>query len=148
VKRSRIERRTPMPRSTKPIQRKTRMRTMSQQTARLNRRAKPARDALKAKRPFCWVCGSTRRRLTVHEIARGGLRSKAIDKPYACLVACWPCNRDDLNDATKWPIAKQLACLLVNNPLAFDLAAFNELRGRAETAVTMKDVDAYMPECL
>jgi len=82
--------------------------------------------------------------LCVHEIARGPLRQKALDKPYACLVACWWCNQYVLHDRKGCPEAQQLAMLRKSRPEDYDLAAYNLLvNERAPDRITQDEVDSY-----
>lgn len=136
-----LKRTKPLPRSTKPMARSRLPRMSATQRKRIAE-AKPVRDALKEKYPWCWVCGS-RKNLTVHEIAKGSHRTKALDQSYALLVACWDCNSGPLEDAAKWPLAKQLACLMRVAPTNYDILAFNRLRGRRDTAIEQSEVDHW-----
>lgn len=78
--------------------------------------------------------------LCVHEIANGPLRQKALDKPYAVLVLCWPCNLL-ATDKRRWSEAAQLACLQRSRPDHYDLAAYNFLvNERAPNRITQQDV--------
>ena len=81
--------------------------------------------------------------LAVHEIANGPRRQKALDRPYAVLVACWWCNGEELTDRRKWPVARQLAALKRSRPEDYDLAAYLALSGRAPTAITEEEVSQY-----
>jgi hypothetical protein len=139
----RLPRYTPMNRGNKPLKR-CRLNQVSKTQRKRISEAKPVRDALKERYPWCWICGRTKN-LTVHEIAKGSHRTKALDQLFALLVACWDCNSGPLEDPRRWPIAKQLACLMRVAPNNFDLAAFNALRGRAESAVTMPEIENHLP---
>lgn len=80
-------------------------------------------------------------KLCVHEIANGPLRQKALDKPYAVLVLCWPCNLL-ATDKGRWSEAAQLACLQRSRPDHYDLAAYNFLvNPRAPLRITQEEVD-------
>lgn len=80
--------------------------------------------------------------LACHEIARGPLRDKALDKPFAILVACWACNSGPLNDKREWPEARQLAVLQREAPEDYDLVAYNRLVcERAPNRITQEEVD-------
>jgi hypothetical protein len=102
------------------------------------------RDFL-AEMDHCAVCG-TRDNLTVHEMARGSSRNEALSARCCWLVACWGCNSGVLTDATVWPLEKQLALKLLTDAEYFDLSRFNEIRGRAESAITVVDVALVFSE--
>lgn len=107
-------------------------------------RLKPDRDALKKEFPFCMVCGK-RRRLTVHEIAKGHQhRWKAIELRSCQLVACWECNAGPLNDYEEYPPARQLALQFKYMPKYANLAEFNRVRARRGVGVTMEDVAKWL----
>ena len=81
-------------------------------------------------------------KLCVHEIANGPLRQKALDKPYAVLVLCWPCNLL-ATDKGRWSEAAQLACLQRSRPDHYDLVAYNHLvNPRAPLRITQDEVDS------
>lgn len=86
--------------------------------------------------------GQIRWRLETHEIARGSLRQKALDKRYAILRVCLPCH-DEMGNRREWPDARQLAALRKSRPDDYDLVAFNKLVGRGPNRITQEDVDAY-----
>lgn len=102
------------------------------------------------------VCGHSPRRpwpdkpldcstLCCHEIARGPLRQKALDKPYAILVVCAWCNEYQLHNRRTWPEARQLAVLKRRAPEDFDLEAYNRLvNDRAPLRITMEEVDNHL----
>ena len=82
--------------------------------------------------------------LCVHEIARGPLRQKSLDKPYACLVACHYCNQFQLHNRKEWPEARQLARLKKSRPNDYDLVAYNLLvNEQAPNRITQDEVDSY-----
>jgi hypothetical protein len=64
--------------------------------------------------------------LDADEIARGPVRSQALDQPYALLVMC----RRDHDLAQNWSRARRLALLKIRRPLLFDLEAFHKLTDR------------------
>ena len=130
------------------------MRHRSKRFTDRSREAAPVRKALIATVGKCEVCGASPKRLIrqpaelnqlcVHEIARGPLRQKALDKPYACLVACFYCNQYLLHDRTEWPEARQLARLRKSRPDDYDLGAYNLLvNERAPNRITQDEVDTY-----
>ena len=90
----------------------------------------------------CESCG-TRRQLCCHEIAGGPDRQKALDKAYALLVLCWPCNQS-MEIRSVWPQARQLALMKASRPEQFDLVAFNYLvNPRAPNRITADEVAAH-----
>lgn len=83
--------------------------------------------------------------LAVHEIANGPLRQQALDKPYAVLVACWPCNSMQMTDKKRWPEPRQLSLLLQSRPEDFDLAAYNYLLNpNAPYRITIDEVRSFL----
>lgn len=118
------------------------MNRVSKKRAELNRKAKPIRESYKAEWVMCQVC-CQRVAVDLHEIARGIHRAAAISEPCTFLCLCRGCH-DKLGDMREWPICRQLAAKLLADPAKFDLARFNEIRGRAEGAITMSDVVMYL----
>lgn len=127
------------------------MRRQSAKFRARKREAKPFRDALKARVGRCEVCFHDPRRvrsgfiawnLSVHEIANGANRQKALDKAYAVLVVCPLCH-EKLGGKGEYPESRQLAMLRRSRPGDYDLAAYNRLVCRAETYITTEDVDAW-----
>ena len=118
------------------------MKKYSAKRAELNRKAKPIREEYKAEWVMCQVC-CQRVAVDLHEIARGVHRAAAISEPCTFLTLCRLCH-NDLGDLREWPICRQLAAKLLADPTKFDLARFNEIRGRAEGAITMGDVVMYL----
>lgn len=134
--------RTPLNRRT-PLQRKTWMKRMSAKRAKLIREAKPERDEYRDLFVMCQVC--LRRKATdVHEICRGTHREAALRLRCAWLCCCRTCHRDELADASRWPISRQLACKLVGDPEFFDLELVNRLRGREVDAITLPEVAKWL----
>ncbi len=127
------------------------MRRNTKKRAKRNRKAKPIRDQLKEEVGMCEICGHdprrktfeiARRRLEVHEIARGPAREQAQDKRFAILVVCYPCH-EDTNSGVEAE-AKQLACLKLSRPDDYDLPAYNLLKGRGPNRVAQSDVDVWL----
>jgi len=119
--------------------------------------AKPFRDNLIAQVGQCENCGcspSNRHgrmaemaKLSVHEIADGTHRQKALDKPYAVLVLCWACNSGPFKDRSEWSEARQLALLARRRPKDFNLQAYLELTSpRAMQRITIQEVLDEMEE--
>lgn len=116
---------------------------VSKKTAKLKRETTPARRAYVQSVWLCQLCGK-RQATDCHEIARGAHREAALKYRAAWLAVCrTPCH-DDLDDYEKWPISKQCAAKLVADPEHFDLKVINQLRGRAETALTLADVAQWL----
>lgn len=119
--------------------------------------AKPFRDKLAADVGECENCGcspSNRNgrmpdlaRLSVHEIASGPDRQKALDKPYAVLVLCWQCNSGPFQNRAEWPECRQLALLARRRPKDFDLTAYLELTSpNAIRRIEIEEVLGWMEE--
>ena len=92
----------------------------------------------------CELCGGppTDWGFSVHEIARGPNRLKALDKRYAVLVLCYDCHNERIhNGPEKWPEKKQLALLKRSWPDDFDLPSYNALVGYGPDRVTALDVE-------
>ena len=132
---------------------RTRLRRVSKKTAARFRACKPFRDRLIQEVGRCEICGHDPRRvrlgdiawtLSVHEIANGADRQKALDKRYAVLVVCYRCHDERMNDGKTWPKARQLAALKRSRPQDYDLVAYRELVGLKPSAITEADVDRYM----
>lgn len=131
------------------------MKYVSDRRRRLVDAARPIREGLLARNDRCWICGHGPRNpwrrkprecseLSVHEIARGPHRERALGRPEALLVTCWWCNSQKLTDRRKWPEARQLAALKRHSPKAYDLEAYNRLvRPRAPNRITEEEVDRY-----
>lgn len=132
------------------------MRGKSATRSRREKEAKPFRDKLIAQVGECENCGCSPdshgkmaelSRLSVHEIADGTHRQKALDKPYAVLVLCWECNSGSFKDRSEWSEARQLALLARRRPKDFNLKAYLELTSpRAPIRITIDDVLSHMDE--
>lgn len=82
--------------------------------------------------------------LDCHEIARGALRQKSLDKLFCLLCVCRRCH-EELDSRKKWPEARQLAVLRHARPGDYDLVAYNELvNPRAPQRITETEVDHYL----
>lgn len=104
----------------------------------------PAREAFLREFGACWFCGAVTA-LTVHEILSGtGGRDHGLRYRWAWAVACWPCNSNDLTDARRWPLARQLARKWVFDREHFDMRAdlleFNRLRGRGPRSIERHEI--------
>lgn len=131
------------------------MRRQSKKRAALMAQVKPLRQELIRQVGKCEICGASPRKpkrgmsremseLAVHEIARGPLRAKALDKRYATLVACWDCNTR-MTDRVLYPECRQLAHLLLSRPGDYDLTAYNQLVcPAAPERITQSEVDPWV----
>lgn len=114
------------------------MRRVSKKRARLMREVAAKRRAFREEFPECVVCGSPT--TEVHEMACGSHREKALAERCTWLPTCTYCNQHKLDGYQEFPIVRQLALKWVLDRESFDLLLFNEIRGRAPTAITMADV--------
>lgn len=119
------------------------MRHRSKKRARLERRLRPLREAYLEEFGKCVVCGWEPAD-QVHEIAKGSHRALAIAEPCTWLAVGFDCNMGRLNDYSLYPLERQLAIKWIHDRKRFDLARFNELRGRAPTAITIADIKKYI----
>lgn len=131
------------------------MRRVSEKRRELNTRVRPWRLRRIEQAGSCMVCGASPKNphknlplelsaLCVHEIANGPLRAKALDKPYATLVACGRCNLGPLNDKGRFPEARQLAVLLQESPEDYDLEAYLTLTSpQAMKRITQDEVNSH-----
>lgn len=115
------------------------MRRVSKKRQALMRQAGPARKAfVESKATVCMVCHTAGHALQCHEIARGAAREKCLTEPSLWLAVCSECH-EELGDYEKWPLARQLAARLWWD-LCESVFRFNEIRGRAQSAVTPQSV--------
>ncbi len=64
-----------------------------------------------------------------------------MDKRFATLVLCWFCNGSEVTDKKKWPEVRQLALLLTQFSLHFDLRAYLLLtNSNAPNRITVAEV--------
>lgn len=118
------------------------MRNESKKAAYSRREFALSRNAYRDEFPRCQIC-HFRSTTDVHEIARGPARQLALGIREAWLGVCRCCH-DDLDDYSVWPIERQLAIKLLEDPAWFNPALVNELRGRAPTAITLVDIVPYL----
>lgn len=122
------------------------MRNMSAKTRKRVAECREFRTNIAAEIKRCELCGRERSGwgFSVHEIARGPNRLKALDKRYAVLVLCEGChNRRIHNGVEKWPEARQLAMLKRSRPDDLDLPAYNKLVGYGPERITMEDLEQW-----
>lgn len=118
------------------------MRLISRERRSLEARLRGERRDYRTRFAPCWACRSSWK-LTIHEILRGGSRGVALSEPCCWFVACWTCNSGDLNDATIWPVKRQLAVKHIEAG-DLDLPRFCELKREAVTAYTMADLKNWI----
>ena len=127
------------------------MRSRSKKTAAREDECRDFRVAFRKEVGHCEICGHDPTRVKygqiawvihIHEISRGALRLKSLDKRFAILAVCWRCH-EELGNRTEWPDARQLAVLRRSRPEDFSLEKFNQLVGRGANRITEEDVEAY-----
>ncbi len=141
MKRSRLNRKTPMPRGEQRSWNST-LSTTSPKKRKHLRTTAPRRRSYKAEFLMCQCC-IKRKAEDVHEIARGIHKEESEKHPATWLCLCRKCH-DEMDDYSVWPIARQLALKLVADPSRFSLSKINEIRGRALDAITLADVAQYL----
>jgi hypothetical protein len=134
MKRSPLTRRTPMPRTVKPLARKPMKRSKPSYPSA---KELSERTAWGQRFDVCWVCGAEHN-LQVHEIAsRAQAPLRWADKRNY-FRACGECNGDFLN----WcPEAVQLALKSLHDSKHYDREFVNELRHRATEAIPERTVN-------
>ena len=87
----------------------------------------------------CWLCQSPGdwRGLQVHHVARGCHRGKAREELCCLIRTCAGCHENLLDSM---PVSRQLALVLIHNPLGYSRVRVNELRGRAPDSISEQDV--------
>ncbi|MEM1225968.1 MAG: hypothetical protein AAGJ40_09725 [Planctomycetota bacterium] len=141
-----------MKRSRGDALKRTRIKPQSERTRDREAEARPWRQQRVKDYGKCWICGTCpekpihpiadHNRICVHEIANvGGMRQRAMDKPFATLVLCWKCNLDV--EGPEWPEVRQLALLQSKVPEDYDLVAYNELVGFGPNRIEQWEVDEW-----
>lgn len=127
------------------MKRRKPLRRQSRKTARRTAACRDGRRELVLEVGRCEVCGHNwLLDLDVHEIANGPHRLMALDKRFALLVACWPCNSEQLTDKRKWPVSRQLSLLKKSRPADYDLEAYvATFHPRAPRVITQDEVDEW-----
>lgn len=119
--------------SQKPMKR-SRLKPVSNRTAKLKRQTNPARRAYVAEIGFC-LCGQPA--VDPHEIAAGSSREKALHNRFAWLALCRKCHERIQGS----PIAEQLVYKALQDSEEFyDREGLNFLMGKAANAVSEVDV--------
>jgi hypothetical protein len=136
MKRSRLNRKTPMPPRTSWMPR------VSKKRKALMAKVKPFRDRYLASKLLCEVC-IKRQPVEVHEITRGPAREASLDKPEVVLAVCRKCH-ELLGNYAIWPVSRQIAVKFLRSPTLANVDLVNELRGRAESGITWDDVVVHL----
>lgn len=142
MKRTPLTRRAPL-KPGKPPVRKTRMKRVNPKTAKIRRQARDPRAQYVAEHFLCQVCGQ-RKATECHEIVRRSTAAKSILYRSTYIATCGDCHQHELGDYSRYPIARQLAVKLVNDPEHFSIEEVNRLRGRANSAITLADVARHL----
>ncbi len=116
------------------------MRSVSKTRAALERRLRPAEQEFKAMSPICWECGR-RRAEGIHHIASGGSRAKAKECIETWMRLCHECH---VRYHEHRCIARELAVKLIHDTEHFDRSKVLEIMGRADTAVTLREIVSYL----
>ena len=110
----------------KQLQRHTPLRHKSDKRRRMEYKLiKPERDFLDFVGGNCPICGANG--LVLHHMVAGPNRWRALKERAAWLGICNVCNTGDVEDETKWPLARQCALKFLQDPEFFDLATINRL---------------------
>ncbi len=104
---------------------------------------KPTRDSFRAEFRMCMLCNK-RKATDVHEIVTRAKSATSVEQRCSWLCLCRTCHDDEVGDYSRYPISRQLALKLVADPMAFDLAAINKLRGNDPNEFTMGDVTRWL----
>ncbi len=138
MKRSRINRKTPMPPRTK---------WMPRQSAK---KRQEKRDTDGPRRNYrlefktCQCCEKRRSRHT-HEMASGGARAQSVYHRETFLAVCIKCHKA-IHETSDWPLARQMYQKWKLDRKYYNRRLVNRLRGRnEETAITQEEVDAWQP---
>lgn len=134
MKRTRLERRT-------PLERKTGIRPVSKKRAKRQRETNPARRAYVARVWLCECCAK-REATDCHEITNGPNRDTALSERCCWLAVCSECNCHRLTDKAEYPLARQLKLKLLADPEHFDLARVLEILGYSSSYLSLKEVKA------
>lgn len=124
------------------------MRYRTKKRAKDDRKANPIEWEWLANFDRCGACNK-RKIITTHHMVGGPNRWRAKGVLAALFPACWDCNRDDLEDETKWPLSKQLAVKKRIDPANYCLKTINALLGvkgdpNPHQRITEKDVAVYL----
>ena len=103
----------------------------------------PERNKFLLEAGYCWTCGEPTN-LTCHEIARGIHREKALAERMTWLCVCWRCNSDELTDAARWPLEKQLAVKWIYDREYFHVEGVCLLRGRQPDAILFSEISPWI----
>lgn len=120
------------------VRRQTRLKNASVKRRKLNAAVKDFRQELKQEVGHCEICKRPNDCLDCHEIARGGIRSKALNVRAAILVLCRECHRAIDDYPRLWSTERQAAVLRDSRPADFSLEILNGLLLRK---IDASDVD-------
>lgn len=134
------------PKPDKPAKglKRTRLRSVSKETGKLNRHLKKQKDRDKERAGECMKCRQKlgREILQQHEIGSGHARESCLFVDLLKLFLCADCHPD----VQYWPIAKQIALSLLWH-LEYACADYSEVRrGRATRTVEPGEVIEEMKE--
>lgn len=107
----------------------------------------PVRNQFLVDAGSCWICGRSNS-LTCHEMCRGSHREASLSKRITWLSACARCNCDELTDAAKWPLERQLAVKWIYDVDYFDIKGVCLIRGRQADAIVMAEVVPHICKLL
>ena len=103
----------------------------------LNALCSPTRQQFREEFPTCMIC-ETQPAQDVHEITRGAAREHVLGEPRLLLSVCRECH-ERLDNTAVWTVAKQIA-IRIHAEIARTVWVANDVRGRAQTDVTVEDV--------
>lgn len=135
MKRSRLNRRTPLKRS--PLKRQSEKKKQEREDT-----DGPRRD-YRLEFSTCQCC-QTRRSKHTHEIASGGSRAQSVYHRATWLAVCAQCH-SAIHETSEWPLSRQLFCKQTHDPEHYDRLLVLNLKGWDEQAVTQDEVDAWRP---
>lgn len=141
-----IRRRAPLVRG-RPLRRKEPLRRCSLRRAARERAMQAERAAFLQQFPRCAYPGCRQAAVCIHEIAFGrGIRQRAYVERCTWLPSCRGHNRSGcgFHDMCEMPIARQCALKQRLDGAHYDLVRINQLRGRADRAITEQEVQAFL----
>ena len=135
MKRSRLNRRTPLKRS--PLKRQSEKKKREREET-----DGPRRDYRKLFKT-CQCCESQPSEHT-HEIASGGSRAQSVYHRETYLAVCAECHAA-IHETSDWPLSRQLWCKQRGDPEHYCRQLVLRLKGWDEEAITQQEVDAWRP---
>ena len=115
------------------------MRRVSKKRAALRREAAPLELEFLQQYPWCWYCGQ--RSEGIDHICRGAHRGQSLLERCTWVASCNACNT---GEPGAWPVEKKLAYKLQMDPEHFSIEKVNQIRGRADTSITLAHVAGYL----